>query len=119
MNLSKSEQLFLDAWQLHGIEDSDPTPHYKTDEIKSQHNRTYEWDFAWPRIRLLIEIQGFGRHNSIAGLASDAAKMRAALAAGWQVIPITSACLGSKAKRELVCEQVESIIRQRWPVVEA
>ena len=120
VQLSSSEQLFLNAWRLYGIEDSDPEPHYKTDEIRSaKSNRVYEWDFAWPRLRLLIEIHGFSRHNSIAGLAADAAKMRAALAAGWMVVPITSKCLGSIAAREDLCSELEQIINQRWAVTAA
>ena len=120
IQLSSSEQLFLDAWRRYGIEDSDPIPHFKTDEIRSaKSHRVYEWDFAWPRLRLLIEIQGFGRHNSIAGLAADAVKMRAALAAGWMVVPITSKCVGSIAAREDLCTELEQIINQRWAVTTA
>ena len=118
VTLSTREQQFLDAWRLYGIEDSDPIPQYKTEDVRTpKAGRPYTWDFAWPAVRLLIEIHGFGRHNSIAGLAGDCAKMRAALAAGWMVIPITSKCLGTVESRQVVCEQIEAIINQRWPVV--
>lgn len=120
VKLSTREQQFLEAWRLYGIPESDPIPQYKTEEIRSaKSNLVYKWDFAWPKIRLLIEVQGFGRHNSIPGLAADAAKMRAALAAGWMVVPITSKCLGSIDSRRDVCEQIESIINQRWSVTTA
>ena len=118
--LSTREQQFLDCWRLYGIPDSDPIPQYKTEEIRSaKSNRVYKWDFGWPKIRLLIEIQGMGFHHSVPGVQADAAKVRAALAAGWVVIPITTQCLKTIDGRRDVCEQIEAIINQRWSVTTA
>jgi len=108
-DLSAREQQFLAAWRKYGIPDSEPEWQWQHEDLRSPSGRIYKWDFAWPSICVLIEIQGVGRHNSIRGLADDAHKQRVALAAGYVVIPITSACMGSQAAREDVCAQVETI----------
>ena len=101
--LSTSEQKFLDAWRLHGT-DGDPVSQYKVEGINGA------FDFAFPRCGILIEIYGFGGGHQTPGRQSgDAAKIRAAQMLGYTVIPITSACLGSKEKREDLIHDVVSI----------
>jgi len=101
--LSTSEQKFLDAWRLHGT-DGDPVSQYKVEGINGA------FDFAFPRCGILIEIYGFGGGHQTPGRQSaDAAKIRAAQMLGYTVIPITSACMGSKAKCEDLIHDVVSI----------
>ena len=102
--LSTSEALFLRAWQEHGTE-GDPVSQYKVEGILGA------FDFAFPRVGILIEVYGFGGgHQRPDRQAKDAAKIRAAQMRGYTVIPVTSACMGSKAKREDLIHDVLSII---------
>ena len=119
--LSTSEQTFFDAWCEYGpVEDSEPIPHWKSSDILSPAGRQYEWDFAWPKCRVLVEITGFGRgHQDIRAMARDAAKFRAAMEAGYTVIPITTRCMQAagdgETKREALidlCHQVIAIVMQ-------
>ena len=108
--MNQSEQKFLDAWHKHGVLDSDPESQWSCDEFRSPANRKYIYDFAWPKIRVLIEIQGHGRgHIYPKNRARDARKARVAMAAGWTLIPVTTDCMASEDKRAEVCEQIQSI----------
>jgi hypothetical protein len=114
---STGEQRFLDCWHKYGIPESDPIEQWESDELRSPvSNRKYKWDFAWPKSRLLIEVHGVGGHHTIAGVSRDAQKQRVALAGGYTVIPVTTACLTSEAKREAVCCEIEQIVMAcgRW-----
>ena len=80
-------------------------------EFEFSTERKWRFDFAWPAIKVAVEIQGFGgAHQSIAGLARDAEKIRDAMASGWIVIPVTSACLGSIQKRADLVQQIAHIM---------
>lgn len=48
--------------------------------------RKWRLDFAWPDIRLGIEIDGRGRHQTVAGVRSDCEKHNEALKMGWRVL---------------------------------
>jgi len=112
--ISKGEQKFLDAWHAHGIPDSDPEQQVVIEGVKSDANRHYKFDFAWPQIRLAIEVDGHGwGHVTPANRSRDATKVRRAMAAGWLVIPVTTDCLSNAEKRELVCEEIVEIIQIR------
>jgi hypothetical protein len=102
--LSSSEQLFLDAWREWGTE-GDPISQYKVEGIPGA------FDFAFPKCGILIEVAGYGGgHQRPERQAADAAKIRSAQMRGYTVIPITTRCLGSKAKREDLVHDVLSII---------
>lgn len=103
---SKGERAFIEAWQRYGLPDSMPIH----DTITIPGTR-FRLDFAWPRVRVAVEVQGFGfGHSAIKGMERDARKMRAALRAGWIVIPITTACLNSRPKQEAACEEIIDIL---------
>lgn len=111
MTLSTAEQKFLDAWRLHGIPESDPVHQYEIEGCKSDANRTYKFDFAWPLVKIVIEVDGHGYgHVTPKGRSNSATKARRALALGWTVIPITTTCMGSKDKLERVCQEVAEIV---------
>lgn len=104
MTLSRPEQQFLDAWLEHAPEDSAPMSQYKLEGIGGA------FDFAWPLIKVAVEIYGYGGgHQRPERQAADAAKIRAASALGWTVIPITTRCLGTYAKREDLVHEVLEI----------
>ena len=52
--------------------------------------RLWRFDFAWPALRIAVEIHGGthsgGRHSRGAGMAADFAKHNAATLAGWRVL---------------------------------
>lgn len=53
----------------------------------------YVWDFAFPKVRLLIEVDGQiwhkGGHTTGIGITRDAEKQSMAAAAGWRTIRVT------------------------------
>lgn len=49
-------------------------------------SRRWRFDFAWPSLKIAVEIQGFGEgHNSYEGMASDYEKHNAAVQRGWKI----------------------------------
>lgn len=103
---SKLEELFLSAWNEHGYPESDITAEYKLGR--------YRYDFAFPRAKVFVELQGFGfGHQSVAKVARDCAKARTAAADGWLMLPFSSRCLGSKASREDAIHFVMAIVEHR------
>ncbi len=57
-------------------------------EYKALKDRQYPWDFAWPKQRLLVEIQGGiyqrGAHSRGAGIERDMEKLNLATLAGYR-----------------------------------
>lgn len=64
-----------------------PVRHPKTGKV-----RQWAFDFAWPRFRLAVEIEGLtaqgGRHQRIDGFRKDAEKYEAATLLGWRIYRI-------------------------------
>ena len=64
-----------------------------TTEYKFHATRRWRFDFAWPSIRLAIEIDGGGytggRHSRGKGMEGDCEKFAAAMAMGWRVLRVT------------------------------
>jgi hypothetical protein len=48
--------------------------------------RRWRFDFAWPAVKLAVEIEGRGRHQSVVGYRADCEKYNAAVAQGWRVM---------------------------------
>lgn len=105
MKTSSVEQKFLDAWNKYtAFPEGDPEREYV---FTLEGDEKYRLDFAWPSLKVGVEIQGLGfGHQRIAGIKRDADKLRLALEYGWTVLQFTSACLGSEADRELAIWQV-------------
>lgn len=56
--------------------------------------RGFKFDYAWPKWRIAIEVQGFGGgHSSIGGLQRDYEKLNHATAIGWMVFQFSTAML--------------------------
>ena len=108
---SSREEQFFNAWVAFNPFGDDGIPKHDysfTDE------RGWLLDFAWPSVKVAVEVHGFGGgHQSIVGLARDAEKHRACILGGWILIPMTSSCLGSKAKVEDMCHMVADTIMNR------
>jgi very-short-patch-repair endonuclease len=48
--------------------------------------RKWRFDFAFPAIKLAVELDGRGRHQTVKGVRDDYEKLRAAVMAGWRVL---------------------------------
>lgn len=82
------------AWQLHAVGLPEPTREHRFDA-----RRRWRFDFAWPALKLAVEVEGVtyqgGRHQRVAGFAADAEKYNAAAVAGWTVLRFTGAMVRS------------------------
>jgi very-short-patch-repair endonuclease len=48
--------------------------------------RGWRFDFAWPTIKLAVELDGRGRHQTVKGTRDDCEKHNAAVLLGWRVL---------------------------------
>jgi very-short-patch-repair endonuclease len=100
---SEAEEAFREAWatseELLGcVAGAIPVR-----EFKFHPERRWKFDFAWPAIKLAVEIEGQGRHQTFVGFRRDCDKYNAALAMGWRVLRFPAA--DKKASKS----------RQEWP----
>lgn len=60
------------------------------EEYRFDADRKWRFDFAWPSIRLAVEVEGGthsgGRHTRGAGYVADCDKYNAATISGWRVL---------------------------------
>lgn len=75
--------------------------------------RNWRFDFAWPALKVALEVEGGtrsgGRHVTGSGYEKDCEKYNAAVVMGWAVIRATEMCIKSGAALVLV----ESVLRSR------
>jgi hypothetical protein len=70
-------------------------------EYKFHPDRRWRFDFAWPDLKLAVEIEGQGRHQTFIGFRRDCDKYNAALALGWRVLRFPAADFKpSKSRQE-------------------
>ena len=83
---SALEALF--EFQLVSRETPSPRKEYRFCDA-----RAWRFDFAWPSLKLAVEIEGGarsgGRHTTGSGFSSDCEKYSAAAILGWSVIRAT------------------------------
>ena len=60
-------------------------------EYKFHSLRKWRFDFAFPLLRIAVEIEGRGRHQSFGGFEADCEKYNAAAKLGWRVFRYTPA----------------------------
>lgn len=80
---SPLEESFANQSRLAGL----PTPQR---EYRFHHARAWRFDFAWPDLRLAVEVEGGvwtgGRHTRGSGFIADCDKYNAAALLGWRVL---------------------------------
>lgn len=54
-------------------------------EFKFCLDRRWKFDFALPRLMVAVEIEGYGRHQTMMGYAKDCGKYNIAQSIGWKV----------------------------------
>jgi hypothetical protein len=77
-----AEAMFAAAWTASGGVPFEPQ--YRFDA-----ERKWTIDFAWPRVKLALEIEGaVGRHHMYSGIVKDAEKFAELAIRGWRVIRV-------------------------------
>lgn len=107
-----AEELFLEGWNEFGFSGSD---------IEREHRfhptRKWRFDFAFPSRKVAIEIDGRGRHQTVAGVRADCEKNNNAISRGWAVFRLPTSDIKGRDKTgepllpafiELVCEFLTS-----------
>lgn len=72
--------------------------------------RGWEIDLAYPQIKLAIEVDGRGRHQSFTGERGDLEKINAAIEQGWRVLRYPAASVATASRRERIVEQIVRVI---------
>jgi very-short-patch-repair endonuclease len=78
---SAAEDAFATAWEQVA-----PSGHDLAREHQFHPTRKWRFDFAFPSKRLAIEIDGRGRHQTVAGVRMDCEKQNEAARLGWRVL---------------------------------
>ena len=55
-------------------------------EYRFHPTRKWRFDFAFPSQKLAIEIEGFGRHQTVSGYMADLEKYNEATRLGWRLL---------------------------------
>jgi very-short-patch-repair endonuclease len=80
-------------------------------EFRFHSSRRWRFDFAYPEIRLAVEIEGGtwnkGRHVRGQGYANDCVKYNTAAILGWTVLRFTSELVRRGAIEEALREYLE------------
>lgn len=118
------EQTFLDAWGKYGMGRIPVTP---DDRYMFGPPRRYLCDFAWPRFKVMVELDGLGPGHGIAysrkynpqtllgatikAISDDHDRQNYAVSLGWRVFRFTARQLGSEKLRKQACELVLKAIQ--------
>ena len=105
---SKAEVAFYAEWALH----DNPLP-MPTSEYRFHPFRKWRFDAAWPAIKLAVEIEGRGRHQTFAGYKADCEKYNEAVRLGWRVLRFPASDWKKAAEwveyvRDVMCTSPES-----------
>lgn len=78
---SLAEEAFAASWAEEPLPGADLVR-----EHRFHATRRWRFDFAFPSQKLAIEIDGRGRHQTVAGVRSDCEKHNEATRMGWRVL---------------------------------
>jgi very-short-patch-repair endonuclease len=91
---SKAELAFARAWRIRRMRVPSLPPAHE--EYEFHPTRGWRFDFAWPELKLAVELDGRGKdggmgaHQSITGQRRDHEKGNAAVLLGWRVLHFAS-----------------------------
>lgn len=107
--MSKAEELLL--FQIKAAKLRLPVREYKFHPT-----RRWKFDFAYPMLRLAIEIEGGiwvgGRHNTGKGYSADCEKYNNAALLGWSILRFTT----DMVKSGEALKMIESVLKD-MPVI--
>jgi len=96
--MAKSELEIMYAWQVKHFGLPEPQRQYRFHP-----KRKWVFDFAWPPVKLAVEIEGGtwsnGRHTRGSGFEGDCEKYNTAALDGWLVLRFTGGMVHSGAAR--------------------
>lgn len=99
---SRAEERFAEVWATGGLSRA---PHR---EYQFTPDRRWRFDFAWPEVKLALEVEGRGRHQTPAGERADCVKYNTAVSLGWRVLRYPASSIQSRTAQ--VVDEVASII---------
>lgn len=74
-------------------------------ELEFHPTRGWRFDWAFPAIKLAVEVEGFGRHQTYTGYRGDCEKYNAALLHGWRVLRFVA------GERDHMTEWLDTVLR--------
>lgn len=72
--------------------------------------RKWRFDFAYPSLRLAVEVDGSGFHTSDKGKRLDQEKRNAAVELGWRVVAYPANSVTTHKRRARIVEQIKRIV---------
>ncbi len=83
--------------------------------IASEGFNDYQIDFAWPSIKIGVEVQGGifmkrGAHTGSKAIIRDIHKQQCAFLCGWRIIPVEMASADSIGNIDMVLTEVKRIL---------
>ena len=78
--MSEAEEIFWEAWW------SRRWPSDIVREHMFHPTRKWRFDFAFPSVKLAVEIEGWGRHQRRVGFSLDCEKYNTAESMGWRIL---------------------------------
>lgn len=82
-------------------------------EYKFHNTRKWRFDYAIPKYKLAIEIEGgtwnYGRHNRASGILKDYEKYNAATMLGWRLLKFIPSQLTKKETYDLIDATINHI----------
>jgi|SRR3990167_1642717 len=105
--MTNLENIFLMRCMALGL--PEPEQEYRFDK-----ERKWRFDFAWPKKKIAVEIEGGtwsrGRHNRPGGYAADCEKYNAGVVMGWRIFRYTRDMLNNGKATASLMEQIEPLI---------
>lgn len=93
-----------------------------TREYQFLEDRKWRLDFAFPSLLIAVEIEGRGRHQTIAGVRADCDKYNRAAELGWRIFRFPATDIKHRnewgeSNLDLFVDQVASVVCQARPVL--
>jgi very-short-patch-repair endonuclease len=99
----RADDLLFDA--LKGAGFSPEREHFLNE------HRGFRFDFAWPEIKLAVEVDGAGYgHQQISARIKDMEKINAATELGWKVLVYPTSRINTNCRRAAIVDQIKRVI---------
>lgn len=112
------EELFLERWK------AGPCGQMEWErEFRFCRQRRFRFDFAMPDLKIAVEIDGRGRHQTVSGVRLDCEKGNLAIRLGWKVFHFPATDMKRRNKWgdrvldafvEMVCMEICGVHDDEW-----